>query len=61
MLKIWGLSQGAVGLDDWVPPHSAERTTLTATSPTPPRAKIIEEKPLETGLNAVSINPTENG
>ena len=31
MLKIWGLSHGAVGLDDRMPPHSAGRTALTAT------------------------------
>jgi hypothetical protein len=30
MLKIWGLSRGLVGLDDWMPPHSAGRTVLTA-------------------------------
>ena len=31
MLKIWDLSRGLVGLDDWMPPHSAGRTALTAT------------------------------
>jgi hypothetical protein len=30
MLKIWGLTRGLVALDDWMPPHSAGRTALTA-------------------------------